>query len=86
MNNKFFKLFISLLIFALPIYSYSQQGGAIKGFVYDKETGTPCVFANIHVVGKTKGLRFSVYRSSHIEIWSRIDFNIDFRGRMKESK
>lgn len=55
MNNKFFKLFISLLIFALPIYSYSQQGGAIKGFVYDKETGTPCVFANIHVVGTNLG-------------------------------
>lgn len=50
---------IKFLIFFIPIFligslSYSQTG-AIKGFVYDKDNGEPCMFANVSIRGTNFG-------------------------------
>jgi len=50
---------IKFLIFLIPILligslSYSQTG-AIKGFVYDKDNGEPCMFANVSIRGTNFG-------------------------------
>jgi hypothetical protein len=40
-----------LVILALSITSAYSQTGAIKGFVYDKDNGEPCMFANVSIRG-----------------------------------
>ncbi|MDD3859435.1 MAG: TonB-dependent receptor [Bacteroidales bacterium] len=47
-------LFI-FLIFILICGELFPQTGAIKGFVYDKDNGEPCMFANVSVKGTTFG-------------------------------
>jgi hypothetical protein len=44
---SFLFLFTNLLV--------AQQYGAIKGFVYDKESGEPCSFANVYIPGTNLG-------------------------------
>ncbi|MDR2011331.1 MAG: TonB-dependent receptor [Bacteroidales bacterium] len=50
---------IKCLLFALILFisynSFAQTTGAIKGFVYDKEDGEPCAFANVSIKGTTFG-------------------------------
>ena len=38
----------------LPVTLYAQQG-TIKGFVYDKDDGEPCMFANVSIKGTNLG-------------------------------
>lgn len=45
-------LFWGLILLELCVFS---QNGAIKGFVYDKDSGEPCSFANIYLVGTNLG-------------------------------
>ncbi len=55
MNKTIKKLFfLLLLISAFGINSFAQTG-IIKGFVFDKENGEPCAFANVSVVGTNYG-------------------------------
>jgi hypothetical protein len=54
--NKTLKYFliIVLIIFNISIKSFSQNG-AIKGFVFDKDNGEPCMFANVSIQGTNLG-------------------------------
>lgn len=54
-THNLLKLFFILLINLTAIFSFCQKNGAIKGFVYDKESGEPCIFANIFLKGTTFG-------------------------------
>ena len=53
MNKLFQKLFLFLIIL-LPLSAFAQLG-SIKGFVYDKENGEPCMFANVSIPGTSFG-------------------------------
>ncbi|MCK9255003.1 MAG: TonB-dependent receptor [Bacteroidales bacterium] len=53
MNKPIRHLFVFIFLF-FPILVFAQQG-SIKGFVYDKETGEPCMFANISIKGTNFG-------------------------------
>lgn len=53
MNNKISRLFL-ILTFLLPTITFAQLG-SIKGFVYDKDNGEPCMFANVFVLGTNYG-------------------------------
>ncbi len=56
MNKLIFKryLFLGIIFLLISIISYSQTG-AIKGFVFDKENGEPCMFANVSIIGTNFG-------------------------------
>lgn len=43
-----------LALIFLPTLLLAQQG-SIKGFVYDKENGEPCMFANVSIIGTNFG-------------------------------
>ncbi|MDD3687422.1 MAG: TonB-dependent receptor [Bacteroidales bacterium] len=53
MNKLFQKLFVFLIIL-LPLSAFAQLG-SIKGFVYDKDNGEPCMFANVSIPGTSFG-------------------------------
>lgn len=53
MNKLFQKLFLFLIIL-LPLSAFAQLG-SIKGFVYDKDNGEPCMFANVSIPGTSFG-------------------------------
>ena len=51
------KILKSVVTVILLLYSLwaSAQTGTLKGFVYDKATGEPCLFANVSVLGTNLG-------------------------------
>ncbi|HQL69233.1 MAG TPA: carboxypeptidase-like regulatory domain-containing protein [Bacteroidales bacterium] len=51
------KILKSVVTVILLLYSLwaSGQTGTLKGFVYDKATGEPCLFANVSVLGTNLG-------------------------------
>jgi len=51
------KILKSVVTVVLLLYSLwaSGQTGTLKGFVYDKATGEPCLFANVSVLGTNLG-------------------------------
>lgn len=53
MIKLFSRLFLFLVIL-LPLSAYAQLG-SIKGFVYDKDNGEPCMFANVSISGTSFG-------------------------------
>lgn len=48
MKNNFLKYILFIIAFVLSGYSFAQTGN-IKGFVYDKETGEACIYANVYL-------------------------------------
>ena len=54
MNKQIKTLGFALLLILLG-YSAFSQTGAIKGFVYDKDNGEPCAFANVSIDGTPYG-------------------------------
>lgn len=54
MTKKIRYIFVVIFILLLSGNLYSQTG-AIKGFVYDKDNGEPCMFANVTIKGTTFG-------------------------------
>jgi hypothetical protein len=59
MNNSisgiFLSLFLSILYLLMGTTNTQAQTGSIKGFVYDKETGETCVFANVFIANTNLG-------------------------------
>lgn len=53
--SKKINYLLFIIIFLFSSYSYSQTTGAVKGFVYDKENGEPCAFANAYLLGTNYG-------------------------------
>ena len=47
-------IFLSFVISFMSLSSFAQTG-AIKGFVFDKEDGEPCMFANVYIQGTSYG-------------------------------
>ena len=47
--NKLFSFFITLVAFLASATMLFSQTGTLKGFVLDKETGEPCMFANVSI-------------------------------------
>lgn len=54
MNKLTRNLSIFILFILLGFTSFSQTG-AIKGFIYDKDNGEPCMFANVSLIGTSYG-------------------------------
>jgi hypothetical protein len=51
MNKTIKRLFFLILLFTFSWLGAIAQTGAIKGFVFDKDNGEPCMFANVSVRG-----------------------------------
>jgi hypothetical protein len=53
MNKVSLRIFLFLTVL-MPLSAYAQLG-SIKGFVYDKDNGEPCMFANVSIQGTSYG-------------------------------
>ena len=53
------KLLIFISFFLLIIISHAQTG-AVRGFVYEKESGEPVIFTNVYLKGTTNGVATNV--------------------------
>jgi len=51
---RFRRFFISILLVVVA-FSASAQKGSVKGFVYEKETGEPAIFASVYLYKTTIG-------------------------------
>jgi len=47
--NKALKFLILIVAFVTNATMLFSQHGTLKGFVLDKETGEPCMFANVSI-------------------------------------
>ena len=47
--NRLFSFFIFLVAFISSATLLFSQTGTLKGFVLDKESGEPCMFANVSI-------------------------------------
>ncbi|NLA24995.1 MAG: TonB-dependent receptor [Bacteroidales bacterium] len=52
---NFFKTVLTVIIFSFASTIVLAQTGTVRGFVYDKATGEPCMFANVSIVGTNLG-------------------------------
>ena len=53
---KTFKVFAAFAILGLllSVNGFSQSGGVVRGFVYDKKTGEPLIGASVYLNDRTK--------------------------------
>lgn len=54
MKNLKISILTSLILLILPALTFAQEG-SIKGFVYDKNTGEACAFANVFIENTSLG-------------------------------
>lgn len=54
------KKLLSLISFFLFIISTQAQTGAVRGFVYEKESGEPVIFTNVYLKGTSHGVATNV--------------------------
>ncbi|MDR2836182.1 MAG: TonB-dependent receptor [Bacteroidales bacterium] len=56
MKNKSVKFFLFVTFTIISLFALSQQNGAVRGFVYDKEDGQPLGFVNVFLKGTNYGI------------------------------
>jgi hypothetical protein len=57
LTNHLLRSILTAFALLFTITSFAQEGGTVKGFVYDKRTGEPLIGSNVFVVGKKVGMQ-----------------------------
>ena len=80
MKNKINHTILLIIFCVISTVVVAQKNGAIKGFIYDKENGEPCLFVNVFLEGTNYGSStdvngyFTITRIPEGEYVLKVDF------------